>query len=494
MLFGRGIESSIRLSINLVVVTVAISMALVNFKIAADIRESESIKLEQSTQLNIVNEIKSSFRSYLDDFSSLADAPILVTSLTDSQGRNNYLSQYLNQKTQASHITFQLLDYKRRSLLRTGDIGQISLDTAKKECDENVGRSVSTALNEDYLIFCGNINLPSDNMPIGYLIGVTPINDFLDRNIHINSDVFHKDVKLKLLPVGTLENGMAPIYWEDDTVLAANVDLTMPIDSNKIASVNNVILISLGFIINIAIGYMLARYLAWRISRPIINLSEAALAFAKGNINVVDKRGMADEIKTLANTLEATFIERARIQGELQHLVNFDHLTGALTRSHFHTSFDTLLQLAKRSGDGIAILYLDLDRFKSINDTYGHDAGDQVLKTVVERMRLRLRGSDLVGRRGGDEFNVGLYPVRNRLEVETVCNELIALLSQPLTISNNVIVSVGVSIGIAMFPDHGDEIEALAIKADNALYRAKSKGGNHFVWFASPEAPKDNGP
>ena len=427
----------------------------------------------------------------MDDFSSLADAPILVTSLTDSQGRNNYLSQYLIQKTQASHITFQLLDYKRRSLLRTGDIGKISLDTAKNECDKNIGRSVSTVLNSDYLIFCGNINLPSDNMPIGYLIGVTLINDFLDRNIHINSDVFHKDVQLKLLPVGKLENGMVSIYSEDDTVLAANIHLTMPIDSNKIVSVYNVILISLGFIINIAIGYNLARFLARRISRPIINLSEAALAFAKGNINVVDKRGMVDEIKTLANTLEATFIERARIQGELQHLVNFDHLTGALTRSHFHSSFDALLQLAKRSGDGIAIVYLDLDRFKAINDTYGHDAGDQVLQSVVERMRVRLRGSDLVGRRGGDEFNIGLYPVRNRMEVETVCNELIALLSQPIKVNGNVIVSVGVSIGIAMYPDHGDTIELLEINADNALYRAKSKGGNHFEWFASRERPED---
>jgi diguanylate cyclase (GGDEF)-like protein len=484
MVFGRGIESSIRLSINMVVVTVAISMALVNFKIAADIRESESIKLEQSTQLNIVNEIKSSFRSYLDDFSSLADSSILVTSLTDSQGRNIYLSQYLSQKTQTSHITYQLLDYKGRSLLRTGDVGQVSLDSAKKECNENVGRSVSTALSDDYLIFCGNINFPSDNMPIGYLIGVTPINDFLDRNIHINSDIFHNEIHLKLLPMGEIENGLIPIYWEDATILAANINLSMPIDPNKITSLNNIVLISIGFLINIIIGYILSRFLAWRISRPIINLSEAALAFAKGNINVVDKKGMAHEIKILANTLEATFIERDRIQGELQHLVNFDHLTGALTRSHFHNSFDSLLQLAKRSGDGIALLYLDLDRFKLINDTYGHDAGDQVLQSVVERLRVRLRGSDLVGRRGGDEFNVGLHPVRNRLEVETVCNELIILLSQPITINHDIVVTVGVSIGIALFPDHGDMTGLLEINADTALYRAKGRGGNHFEWFA----------
>ncbi len=231
------------------------------------------------------------------------------------------------------------------------------------------------------------------------------------------------------------------------------------------------------------LGFILARYLARRISRPIINLSEAAFAFANGNINVVDKAGMAPEIKALATTLETTFIERARIQGELQHLVNFDQLTGALTRIHFQNSFDSLLQLAKRTGEGIAVLYLDLDRFKTINDTYGHGAGDQVLRSVVERMRLRLRGSDLVGRRGGDEFNVGLYPVRHRSEVETVCRDLIELLSQPITINGDILVSVGVSIGIALFPDNGETTEHLEINADMALYRAKNSGGNNFVWF-----------
>ncbi len=485
MIFGRGIESSIRLSINIVVATVAISMALVNFKIAADIFGTESEKFQKSTKLSIVREMKSSFHHYLDDFSSLTEAPILVTSLTDSQARNNYLTQFLNQKTQSTHIIFTLLDYKRRSLLDTGTVGESSLESAKKECDENIGRSVSTALNDDFLIFCGNINLPSDNRPIGYLIGMTSINDFLSRNININTDAFQTDISLKLLPVGPILNDSVPIYWEDDTVLAAVIKLATPIDTHKLISLQNAILIILGFLINIVFGFILSRYLARRISKPIIHLSDAASAFAAGNINVVDKSDMVREIKTLAETLESTFIERARIQGELQHLVNFDQLTGALTRSHFYSSFSSHLQLAKRSGDGIALLYLDLDRFKAINDMYGHDAGDQVLRCVVERMRLRLRGSDLVGRRGGDEFNVGLYPIKRQWEVETVCRDLIERLSHPIAIKGDIDVSVGVSIGIAMFPDHSDTVELLETNADMALYQAKNLGGNQFVWFGS---------
>jgi diguanylate cyclase (GGDEF)-like protein len=286
-----------------------------------------------------------------------------------------------------------------------------------------------------------------------------------------------------LLTVDQVATDNIPIYWQDESVLAADIRLSMPFTTDQIVSLQNIILIGIGFLFNIMLGFILARYLARRISRPIISLSEAAFAFANGNINVVDKAGMAPEIKALATTLETTFIERARIQGELQHLVNFDQLTGALTRIHFQNSFDSLLQLAKRTGEGIAVLYLDLDRFKTINDTYGHGAGDQVLRSVVERMRLRLRGSDLVGRRGGDEFNVGLYPVRHRSEVETVCRDLIELLSQPITINGDILVSVGVSIGIALFPDNGETTEHLEINADMALYRAKNSGGNNFVWF-----------
>ena len=483
MIFGNGIEGSIRFSINIVVATVAISMAVVNFKIAADILGTESDKFEKSTKINIVNELKSSFHHYLDDFTSLTEAPILVTSLTDSQARDNYLAQFLNQKTQSTHITFTLLDYKRRSLLHTGSVGESSLESAKKECDENVERSVSTALSDDFIIFCGDINLPSDNRPIGYLIGITSINDFLSRNININTDAFQTDISLRLLPINAIQNDSVPIFWEDDTVLAAVIKLAMPIDAHKLVSIQNAVLIILGFFINIVLGFILSRYLARRISRPIVHLSDAASAFAAGNINVVDKGNMVKEIKALAETLESTFIERARIQGELQHLVNFDQLTGALTRSHFNSSFSSHLQLAKRSGQGIALLYLDLDRFKVINDSHGHDAGDQVLRCVVERMRHRLRGSDLVGRRGGDEFNIGLYPIKHHSEVETVCRDLIELLSQPITIKGDIHVSVRVSIGIAMFPEHSDTVELLETNADMALYQAKNLGGNQFVWF-----------
>ena len=483
MFFGRGIESSIRLSINIVVAAVAISMALVNFKIASDIRQNESEKLVATTKVNLVNEIKSNYQEYVDDFSSVAATPILGTALTDSRSTDNFLTQYLQQKTQTSHITYALLDYKKRLLLRTGDVGESSLNEAREECDENLARSVAISMKDEFLIFCGIINLPSDNLPVGYLVGITPTNDFLARNIHINMDAFQQEISLKLLTVDQVATDNIPIYWQDESVLAADIRLSMPFTTDQIVSLQNIILIGIGFLFNIMLGFILARYLARRISRPIINLSEAAFAFANGNINVVDKAGMAPEIKALATTLETTFIERARIQGELQHLVNFDQLTGALTRIHFQNSFDSLLQLAKRTGEGIAVLYLDLDRFKTINDTYGHGAGDQVLRSVVERMRLRLRGSDLVGRRGGDEFNVGLYPVRHRSEVETVCRDLIELLSQPITINGDILVSVGVSIGIALFPDNGETTEHLEINADMALYRAKNSGGNNFVWF-----------
>jgi len=256
----------------------------------------------------------------------------------------------------------------------------------------------------------------------------------------------------------------------------------MPIDPNRITSLKNILMIGLFLALNIIIGYILSRYMARRISKPIVSLSNAALAFTAGELKEVSKDHMAIEIRSLANTLESTFSEQARIKSDLKKLVDFDHLTGALTRTHFTHSFESLLQLAKRTGDGIAVLFIDLDRFKSVNDTYGHDAGDIVLRCVVSRLQNRLRQSDLIGRRGGDEFVLGLYPARNTSEIEKVSSDVIEILSQPIQISEKRYVSIGASIGIALYPKHGETTEELILNADAALYKAKKMGGNQFVW------------
>jgi diguanylate cyclase (GGDEF)-like protein/PAS domain S-box-containing protein len=163
--------------------------------------------------------------------------------------------------------------------------------------------------------------------------------------------------------------------------------------------------------------------------------------------------------------------ERRRLQDELEHRALHDELTALPNRALLREHLKELLALQKRGGAGIALLMLDLDRFKEINDTFGHGAGDQVLRTMAERLRAGIRESDLVARLGGDEFAVVL-PACDGERAAAVAAGLRERITESLMVDHRH-VSVGASVGIAIGPDHGEEEGVLMQHADVALYMAK---------------------
>ena len=168
---------------------------------------------------------------------------------------------------------------------------------------------------------------------------------------------------------------------------------------------------------------------------------------------------------------------RAMQFGQLDEIAHHDMLTGLANRRHFMSSSDALLALAKRNSNMAAVLMLDLDGFKGVNDIHGHAAGDLLLKEVGRRILSQMRSSDVVARLGGDEFVIFL-PVMESVEgVRVVAMKLILTLGLPYELeTNSPISSVGTSIGIAWYPDHGDNLEILMHHADMALYEAKRAG------------------
>lgn len=152
----------------------------------------------------------------------------------------------------------------------------------------------------------------------------------------------------------------------------------------------------------------------------------------------------------------------------------FDPLTGLPNRLHFHERLTKAAVHAKTSGTGAALMYLDLDRFKQVNDTLGHPVGDALLVKVAERMRAAIRGDDIVGRLGGDEFAV-LTQAVDAEALTTLGKRLIDLVSRPYLVEGHML-SVGTSIGLALMPEDADEVDRLAKCADLALYRAKADG------------------
>lgn len=167
---------------------------------------------------------------------------------------------------------------------------------------------------------------------------------------------------------------------------------------------------------------------------------------------------------------------------KLQHLANLDVLTGLPNRSRVRTLLDTALSEAKQKNIPCAIMFLDLDGFKPVNDTFGHPKGDAVLKTVGRRLRDLVGPRGTVGRIGGDEFAIVVDDAQSRVGVEALAEKLIAAVSEPYMI-DNVQIRIGLSIGCSYGPIDGDTVDDLVRKADLALYHAKSLGRATFCNF-----------
>jgi diguanylate cyclase (GGDEF)-like protein len=168
---------------------------------------------------------------------------------------------------------------------------------------------------------------------------------------------------------------------------------------------------------------------------------------------------------------------------ELSYLAYHDSLTGLLNRKSFEDRFRENLQIAKRSRleKNRALLFLDLDRFKDINDTFGHDVGDQVLKEVASRFQQVTRNTDQVFRLGGDEFAIVLTSLAEEIDAAIVAEKLVIEVQKPLSIDGRIL-QLGLSVGIVLYPRDGENAEELAKKADIALFEAK-KRKNAYCFF-----------
>lgn len=163
---------------------------------------------------------------------------------------------------------------------------------------------------------------------------------------------------------------------------------------------------------------------------------------------------------------------RREDQARIQHLAHHDHLTGLPNRPYFIERAQQAIDLARRQGRKVGLLFIDLDCFKQVNDSFGHDAGDCVLKTVANRMRTTIRTSDTVCRQGGDEYVVLLPDLESVQGLQTLAHKLLAAIEEPIAYDQQAL-SVSASIGMAYFPDHATTIEALVAAADAAMYQAK---------------------
>ncbi len=211
------------------------------------------------------------------------------------------------------------------------------------------------------------------------------------------------------------------------------------------------------------------------------NQSVDAEAIEAGACDYLVKRQLSGD--QLTRSIRYALVQRS-VEDKLRALARTDQLTGLANRGEFMSELDFALRRSGRGAKAFAILYLDLDGFKQVNDTLGHAQGDLLLQEVANRLTTCLRSVDLVARIGGDEFTILALDVESSRDCATIAQKVLAKLSEPFRLGGHEVL-VSASIGISMFPDGGRDADELTRNADTAMYRAKKEGGHRFQFHSN---------
>lgn len=190
------------------------------------------------------------------------------------------------------------------------------------------------------------------------------------------------------------------------------------------------------------------------------------------------------ELHRKSEQLEQEVVQRREAQGSLNQLAFFDALTGLPNRAAFTERFAQDVRETEQNGHKLALLFVDVDRLKTINDSLGHAIGDILIQRVGERLKACLRDHDHISRFGGDEYAIIATRIHNQTDIGRVADRMLASLAGPIDL-NGTQVYTSASIGIAIYPDHDMSLDGLLRDADAAMYRAKSQGGNRYEFYQS---------
>jgi len=220
-------------------------------------------------------------------------------------------------------------------------------------------------------------------------------------------------------------------------------------------------------------------------SEPIKNSSGMVLgAFGMYyNHPALPNKEESNDLKSAAR-LAGIVMERDQAQKRIQELAYVDNLTGLASRAHFYQNLETLIKRSDRNSSRLGLLYIDLDNFKSVNDSLGHDAGDLLLQKIAKRLQKVTRENDFVARLSGDEFCILVNDVDDDYAAIHVAQRCLEMISKPVKLSTRKFTPT-CSIGIAHYPDDGEEPSTLIKAADTSLYAAKERGRNQYAFYKS---------
>lgn len=363
-------------------------------------------------------------------------------------------------------------------------------------------------LNDEVLIkshrgIYGNENKSIAHIEMSHILGTTylaSLSNDLDMNIFISDTQKDTPINSNLLNKSEIDNinieqtetfylGEAAIQTQErDVYFVASLDkatLTKTLYESRT---------QLLIILFVVIVFMLLifRFLLTKIlAEPIKELMLQISKIEEGNYSKSEIVSTGDELQSISkniNQLASSVQEREndlqKSREHLEYISYHDALTDLPNRRLFNIKLNHALEIAKRNKSRVAILFLDLDQFKQINDTLGHNIGDELLKAVSQRLSKTLRSVDTLARIGGDEFNILVEDMKDIKDIEFIVQKLINDFQKYFTFGAHEI-STTVSIGVSIYPDDGQDSISLIKNADLAMYKAKDTGRNNYSFFSN---------
>lgn len=322
----------------------------------------------------------------------------------------------------------------------------------------------------------------------------------LDVNISLSDSIDYKKRSTELFDEEALRD--ENIIDEKDDYLSSfilhtksqDAYLFISLGKEELTSVlnnNREQLVLFMFIFIVALLGMFNVLIHFGISNPIKKLMEQISRIKNGDYTDSSIIKTADELEEISENINMLAVAVANresslkaSQNQLEYLSTHDELTGLLNRRSFSIKLEYALQKAERNKSKVAVLFLDLDEFKQVNDTLGHTIGDKLLEAVAHRLESSLRESDILARVGGDEFNIFVDGFKSITELQLFAQKLLDEFEEPFVDVDSEIIS-STSIGIALFPDDGTDVETLIKNADLAMYKAKERGKNRFSFYST---------
>lgn len=244
----------------------------------------------------------------------------------------------------------------------------------------------------------------------------------------------------------------------------------------------NIILGSLGVALLFFVAAFFGRILIKRSLRPLTNMRKPLDQLAKGEIDVHVEGEGDEEIVAIANALNTTIKALKSRDEELRQLANYDSLTGLLNKHNFNIQLKQEIQRTLVDDDSSALLFIDLDQFKHVNDNLGHAAGDRLLKQVADLLKNRIRSEDVISRFGGDEFTIIAKSIKE-VDARTIAESILKAMQQFVFVENGQAFNIYCSIGVVLIEGDAFSAEEVFSQADMSCFHAKSEGRNRYHMF-----------